>query len=38
MVINFELDAMIEDRALGAAAAAMFEDDIAQSSPVTRIG
>jgi cardiolipin synthase len=35
MAINFELDAMIEDRALGDATNAMFEEDIAQSRPMT---
>ena len=35
MGINYELDAMIDDQALGAAASAMFEEDIAQSEPMT---
>ena len=35
VAINFELDAMIEDAALGAAASAMFEEDIARSRPMT---
>jgi cardiolipin synthase len=35
MAINFELDAMIEDAALGAAANAMFEQDIALSRAIS---
>jgi hypothetical protein len=35
MAINFELDAMIEDDALGTAASTMFEEDIAQSRLMT---
>lgn len=35
IVINFELDAMIDDAALGAAASAMFEHDIARSREMT---
>jgi len=35
MAINFELDAMIEDAALGAAATAMFEQDIALSRAIS---
>ena len=38
VAINYELDAMIEDATLGAAASAMFEDDIARSHPMTRAG
>jgi cardiolipin synthase len=37
MAINFELDAMIEDNALGAATNAMFEEDIARSRPMTAL-
>jgi cardiolipin synthase len=35
MAINFELDAMVEDQALGRATGAMFEEDIARSRLVT---
>jgi cardiolipin synthase A/B len=35
VAINFELDAMIEDVALGEAASAMFEDDISRSRPMS---
>lgn len=35
VAINFELDAMVADATLGAAVAAMFEEDAAQSSLVT---
>jgi cardiolipin synthase len=34
MAINFELDAMIQDEALGAAMNSMFEEDIARSNPM----
>lgn len=34
MAINFELDAMIEDEALGASMSAMFDEDIARSHPM----
>jgi cardiolipin synthase len=36
LAINYELDAMIDDPALGAAMNAMFEEDIAQSHPMVR--
>ena len=35
VAINFELDAMIEDAALGAAASALFEEDMSRSRPMT---
>jgi cardiolipin synthase A/B len=38
MAINFELDAMIEDAALGEATNGMFENDIAQSRLMTSAG
>jgi cardiolipin synthase A/B len=38
VAINYELDAMIEDAALGAAASTMFEEDIARSQPMTHAG
>ena len=37
MAINFELDAMVEDAALGDATAGMFEDDIALSRSVSAV-
>jgi cardiolipin synthase len=38
MAINFELDAMIDDAALGKAASAMFEEDLARSREITVTG
>jgi cardiolipin synthase len=37
MAINFELDAMIEDEALGRAMNSMFEEDIARSNPMENV-
>lgn len=36
MAINYELDAIVEDAVLGAAAADMFLDDLARSREITR--
>ena len=36
LAINYELDAMIEDPALGTAMTGMFEEDMEQSKPVSR--
>jgi cardiolipin synthase len=35
IAINFELDAVIEDRALGSQAEAMFLEDLEQSKEIT---
>ena len=35
LAINFELDAVIEDRVLGAQASRMFLDDLDQSKEIT---
>ncbi|HEX6748317.1 MAG TPA: phospholipase D-like domain-containing protein [Longimicrobium sp.] len=38
MAVNYELDAMIGDEALGASMDAMFEEDVARSRPMTAAG